>query len=155
VTREAQPPAAPLLQLSRADVCALAPLWTRMALAVSAHRYLYSDLVYAPLQLGIERAQLAQAYVRAGLLEPSLVLFFEASPELALQRLRARGTPLHAWESAEQQRAVRRGYAEVFAERPLGWSCPVHAIDAALEPAQVAECALAILDAHADAAVRG
>ncbi|HEV3156693.1 MAG TPA: dTMP kinase [Candidatus Baltobacteraceae bacterium] len=104
---------------------------------VICDRYVYSDLVYNDIDYDIGKRAMARAYRDASLIEPSLIVHLDVSPEIAVARLRARGKPMNPWETLEKQMAIRQGFKEVLSAAELGWSCPVYNIDSTLAPDEV------------------
>jgi dTMP kinase len=96
---------------------------------VVTDRYLYSDIVYNSLHFGLSADATAAAFTAAELAQPDRLLFLDTPPEVAVERLLARGRPLHHWETLDQQKRAYEGFQRLLSDNPLGWPCAPEIID--------------------------
>jgi len=96
---------------------------------VVTDRYLMSDAVYNNLHYGISEELTIETYQKANLAQPDLVILLDTPPEVAVERLAKRGTPINHWESLEKQRHIYTAFKSLVKNNLLNWTCPIISID--------------------------
>ncbi|WP_437760777.1 dTMP kinase [Sorangium sp. So ce1389] len=91
----------------------------RRVRGVLSDRYVWSDVVYHEVLYGTPRVVTAGAYRESAVSRPDLVILVSVSPEVAAERIRARGVAAdNRWDTVEILRRLEEGFRAIVADPP-------------------------------------